>query len=136
MYYSYISSRTCCACLQGNSVGSTSSISARMVRLRLQRRCLLRRRQIVRPSKDQLHEAWRNENRKKKAHNVWYSLINPNKPRILPKISTTRILTNRFGSAASARAAVEPAIPTQMPQSKLHAPTVIPPQKTAKPSGG
>ena len=63
------------------------------------------------------------------------SPINPNRPRILPKTSTMRILTNKFGSAASARAAVEPVIPTQIPQSKLHAPTVIPPQKTAKPSG-
>ena len=73
---------------------------------------------------------------KERIRNTWYSPINPNRPRILPKTSTTRILTNKFGSAASARAAVEPVIPTQIPQSKLHAPTVIPPQKTAKPNGG
>ena len=59
--------------------------------------------------------------------------INPNSPKILPNTSTTRILTNKSGSAASARAAVEPATPTQRPQSKLHAPTVRPPQKRAKP---
>lgn len=53
---------------------------------------------------------------------------------ILPKTSTTKILTNRFGSAASDSAAVDPVIPTQTPQRRLHAPTVRPPQKRAKPS--
>lgn len=75
------------------------------------------------------------ENRRRRLRDPWCSPINPNKPRILPKTSTMRILTNRFGSAASAMAAVEPVIPTQIPQSRLHAPTVTPPQKTAKPYG-
>ena len=44
-----------------------------------------------------------------------------------------RILTNRLGSAASARAAVEPVIPTDTPHRRLHIPTVNPPQKIAKP---
>ena len=52
---------------------------------------------------------------------------------MLPKTSTTRILTNRLGSAASAIAAVEPVIPTEIPHRRLHTPTVRPPQKMAKP---
>jgi len=59
--------------------------------------------------------------------------INPNNPKMLPNTSTTKILTNRSGSAASARAAVDPVIPTQTPHRRLHAPTVSPPQKSAKP---
>ena len=47
-----------------------------------------------------------------------------------------RIFTNRLGSAASANAAVDPVIPTDTPQRRLHAPTVRPPQKIAKPSTG
>lgn len=47
-----------------------------------------------------------------------------------------RILTKSWGSAASARAAVEPVIPTETPQSKLHTPTVKPPQKMEKPTLG
>ena len=60
--------------------------------------------------------------------------IRPNRPMILPKTSTIRIFTNRFGSAASARAAVEPVIPTETPQRRLQAPTVNPPQNRAKPT--
>src|SRR4051794_31252877 len=63
------------------------------------------------------------------------SPIKPNKPMILPKTSTTRILTNKLGSAASASAAVDPVMPTDTPQSKLQSPTVRPPQKSAKPNG-
>ena len=59
--------------------------------------------------------------------------MRPKRPMILPKTSTMRILTNRSGSAASARAAVEPAMPTEIPHSKLHAPTVRPPQNNAYP---
>jgi len=62
-----------------------------------------------------------------------HSPINPNRPKILPKTSTTRIFTNKSGSAASDRAAVDPVMPTQTPQRKLHAPTVRPPQKRANP---
>lgn len=53
---------------------------------------------------------------------------------MLPKTSTMRILTKRFGSAASARAAVEPVMPTETPHRRLHAPTMRPPQKMAKPT--
>ena len=59
--------------------------------------------------------------------------MRPNRPIILPKTSTMRILTNKSGSAASARAAVEPAMPTEIPQRRLHTPTVRPPQKSAYP---
>lgn len=52
---------------------------------------------------------------------------------MLPNTSTTRIFTNKAGSAASARAAVDPVMPTQTPQSRLHAPTVRPPQNSANP---
>ena len=54
---------------------------------------------------------------------------------MLPKTSTMRILTNRFGSPASDSAAVDPVIPTDTPQRRLHTPTVSPPQKIAKPMG-
>ena len=59
--------------------------------------------------------------------------MRPNKPMILPKTSTMRIFTNKSGSAASASAAVEPAIPTEIPQRRLHTPTVRPPQNSANP---
>jgi hypothetical protein len=59
--------------------------------------------------------------------------INPKSPRILPNTSTTRTLTNKSGSAASAIAALAPVIPTQRPHSRLHEPTVRPPQKRAYP---
>jgi hypothetical protein len=65
--------------------------------------------------------------------NKKYSPINPNNPKTLPNTSTTRTLTNRSGSAASARAAVLPATPTQIPQKRLQTPTVRPPKKRAKP---
>lgn len=47
--------------------------------------------------------------------------------------STIRILTKSCGSAASAKAAVEPVIPTETPHRRLQIPTVRPPQKSAKP---
>jgi hypothetical protein len=62
--------------------------------------------------------------------------IRPNSPKILPNTSTTRILTNRLGSAASAMAAVDPVMPTQAPQRRLQAPTVRPPQNMANPDWG
>ena len=60
--------------------------------------------------------------------------MRPNKPMILPKTSTMRIFTNKSGSAASASAAVDPAIPTEIPHRRLHTPTVRPPQKSAYPA--
>lgn len=62
--------------------------------------------------------------------------MSPNKPMMLPKTSTTKILTKRLGSAASARAAVAPVMPTQTPQRRLQAPTVRPPQNSANPVRG
>lgn len=59
--------------------------------------------------------------------------MSPNNPRILPNTSTTRIFTNKLGSDASAKAAVEPVTPTDIPQRRLHAPTVRPPQNMANP---
>lgn len=58
--------------------------------------------------------------------------MRPNKPIILPNTSTIRILTKRFGSAASAKAAVDPVMPTQTPHSKLHTPTVKPPPEESE----
>lgn len=43
-----------------------------------------------------------------------------------------RILTKSDGSAASEIAAVEPEMPTQIPQKRLQRPTVRPPQKMEK----
>jgi len=59
--------------------------------------------------------------------------MSPNNPMMLPNTSTTRILTKRLGSAASATAAVAPVTPTLRPQRRLQVPTVRPPQKSAKP---
>ena len=76
--------------------------------------------------------------------------MSPKSPRMELKISMTRILTNldsvsigkplnvnaypySEGSAASARAALLPLIPTDTPQTKLHIPTVIPAQNRAYP---
>lgn len=59
--------------------------------------------------------------------------IKPKRPITDPKISITRILTNKLGSAASEIAAVAPAIPTVMPQTRLLTPTVNPAQNTAYP---
>lgn len=59
--------------------------------------------------------------------------MRPKSPRTEPKISMTRILTNRAESAASATAAVDPVIPTQIPQTRLPRPTVRPAQKSEKP---
>jgi len=52
--------------------------------------------------------------------------MTPNRPIALPKISTIRILTNRAGSCASASAAPDPTMPTQIPQNRLEKPTVSP----------
>ena len=42
-------------------------------------------------------------------------------------------ITHRLGSAASARAALLPLMPTETPQMRLHMPTVSPDQKSAYP---
>lgn len=80
-------------------------------------------------------------------------MMSPNKPKTELKISMTRTLTklttnvsasnttedysvnvtDRLGSAASAKAALLPLIPTETPQIKLHMPTVNPAQKSAYP---
>jgi hypothetical protein len=76
-------------------------------------------------------------------------MMSPNSPRIAAKISIVRILTNlkqsvstwegifqstyKDGSAASARAALLPLMPTQTPQIRLHMPTVNPAQNSAYP---
>lgn len=44
-----------------------------------------------------------------------------------------QLLTYRLGSAASARAAPLPLMPTDTPQIRLHIPTVMPAQKRAYP---
>ena len=48
--------------------------------------------------------------------------MSPNKPNTLPNISITKTLTKRVGSAASARAALDPVIPTASPHARLHSP--------------
>lgn len=78
-------------------------------------------------------------------------MINPNSPRTELKISMTSTLTNlqlvsmvtkiyvgcngsyKLGSAASAKAALLPLMPTETPQMRLHMPTVTPDQKRANP---
>lgn len=57
--------------------------------------------------------------------------INPNNPITDANISTIKTLTNKVGSAASARAALLPTTPTLTPQAKLHNPTVNPAQNNA-----
>ena len=59
--------------------------------------------------------------------------INPNSAITDAKISTINTLTNKEGSAASARAALLPTTPTLTPQAKLHSPTVNPAQNNAYP---
>ena len=77
--------------------------------------------------------------------------MRPNKPNTELKISITRIFTNlrttvsttfcrhvqglsyKEESAASARAALLPLMPTETPQIKSHIPTVSPAQNSAKP---
>lgn len=78
--------------------------------------------------------------------------MSPNKPSTELKISITRIFTNldkivntsdlylsrlepsyKDGSAASARAAPLPLMPTEIPHIRLHIPTVSPDQNNAKP---
>lgn len=77
-------------------------------------------------------------------------IIRPNRPSTDEKISITRTLTNldsvshsaamvysllspthKLGSAASARAALDPLMPTLIPHTKLQAPTKRPDQKSA-----
>lgn len=53
-------------------------------------------------------------------------MMTPKRPIALPKISTIRILTKSAEFCASARAAPEPTMPTQIPQNKLEKPTVRP----------
>jgi hypothetical protein len=59
--------------------------------------------------------------------------INPNNPITDAKISTINTLTNNVGSAASARAALLPTIPTLTPHAKSHSQTVSPAQNIAYP---
>jgi hypothetical protein len=59
--------------------------------------------------------------------------IKPKSPMTDAKISTIKTLTNNVGSAASARAALLPTIPTLTPHAKLHRPTVRPAQNKAYP---
>jgi hypothetical protein len=59
--------------------------------------------------------------------------MSPKRPRMEPKTSTMRMRTNKPGSAASEIAAVEPVMPTVIPQKRLQRPTVRPPQKRAYP---
>ncbi len=56
--------------------------------------------------------------------------IRPNNPITLANISTIKILTNKLGFWASARAAPDPTIPMQDPQNKLEIPTVNPAPKS------
>jgi hypothetical protein len=78
-------------------------------------------------------------------------MIRPKRPRTELKISMTKILTNlhsdqrfgpylckhlgsyKLGSAASARAAELPLMPTETPHIRLHVPTVMPAQNSAYP---
>jgi hypothetical protein len=59
--------------------------------------------------------------------------IKPNNPKTDPKISTTKILTKSEESAASLIAAVDPVIPTAIPQIKFEIPTVNPAQNNEYP---
>ena len=57
-------------------------------------------------------------------------MMTPKSPSALPKISTTRILTNSSGFCASERAQLEPAMPTQMPHARFEKPTLMPAAKS------
>jgi hypothetical protein len=57
---------------------------------------------------------------------IMMPMMTPKSPSALPKISTTRILTNRSGFCASERAQLEPATPTQMPHARFEKPTFTP----------
>lgn len=59
--------------------------------------------------------------------------INPKRPIAEAKISITNIFTNNAEFSASAKAAPLPVVPTAIPQTKLHNPTVKPPQNKAYP---
>jgi hypothetical protein len=56
-------------------------------------------------------------------------MMTPNNPSALPKISTTRILTNSSGFCASESAQLEPATPTHIPHARLENPTFTPAAK-------
>lgn len=60
--------------------------------------------------------------------------ITPKSPRALPKISMTKILTNRDEFCASDKAQLLPIIPTQIPQKRLAKPTIMPEAKMAYPA--
>ena len=51
------------------------------------------------------------------------AMMRPKRPRTEPKISIIKTLTNSFSLAASAKAAEEPTMPTQMPQIRFETPT-------------
>ncbi|CAG8533185.1 1590_t:CDS:2 [Acaulospora colombiana] len=71
------------------------------------------------------------------SHSVCHATLDKSmaqSPMIDAKTSTTSMRTNKVGSAASEIAAVEPVMPTAIPQKRLQRPTVRPPQNRAKPS--
>ena len=53
-------------------------------------------------------------------------IMTPNNPRALPKISTTKILTNKVEFCASERAALLPTTPTEMLQITQHTVSMVP----------
>ncbi|KAH3661080.1 hypothetical protein OGATHE_005413 [Ogataea polymorpha] len=59
--------------------------------------------------------------------------MSPKSPKTEPKISMTRIFTNKLESAASEIAAVDPVTPTATPQMRLLRPTVSPAQNNEYP---
>ena len=59
--------------------------------------------------------------------------ITPNKPSALPKISITKIFTNKAGFCASLNAQLLPTVPTQIPHTRFANPTVIPDANIAYP---
>lgn len=61
-------------------------------------------------------------------------MMTPNSPSALPKISTTRILTNSVLFCASDRAQLLPTMPTHMPHTRLAKPQVMPEPKIAYPA--
>ena len=61
------------------------------------------------------------------------AMMRPKRPMAEPKISMMRILTKSVESAASANAAPDPTMPTQIPHARLQMPTVSPAPNILKP---
>jgi len=59
--------------------------------------------------------------------------ITPNNPSALPKISITKIFTNKVGFCASLNAQLLPTVPTQIPHTRFANPTVKPDANIAYP---